>query len=374
MLKHTEVSLQGSCGNQYGQDEHGMPKHACIYVAGHRGLVGSAVVRQLQAHGYHNLRLPTSQALDLTDQRAVNAFFESERPAYVFLCAAKVGGIKANATQPADFIYQNLMIQTNVIHAAFKNNVQRLIFLGSSCIYPKLCPQPIQEKYLLTGPLEPTNRPYALAKISGIEMCWSYNRQFGTKFLTAMPTNLYGPNDNFDLQNSHVLPAIMRKMHAAKEAFEGDSSRSNAQAESCASGASVKLWGSGRARREFLHVDDLAQALLCLLNLPESSFASLCDSKEEPPILNVGCGQDLSIAELAALMAQIVGFSGRLEWDTSQPDGTPQKLLDISRLKALGWRPQISLEQGIADTYHLVKEKLSRLNQPLAGRTYKAAL
>ncbi|RMH22582.1 MAG: GDP-L-fucose synthase [Gammaproteobacteria bacterium] len=311
-----------------------MKKDSKIYVAGHRGLAGSAFVRALQRRGFTNLVLRTHQELDLTSQEAVSSFFASERPEHVFLCAAKVGGILANNTYPAEFIYQNLMIQSNVIHAAWKNGVDRLLFLGSSCIYPKVCPQPMRESYLLTGPLEPTNRPYALAKIAGIEMCWSYNRQYGTRYISVMPTNLYGPGDNFDLQNSHVLPALIRKMHEAK-----------------VSGAeSVTVWGTGKPRREFLHSDDLAEAGVYLMTLEEGDYTALL-TEDEPPLFNIGCGSDVSIRELAELVRKVVGFAGELVWDTEKPDGTQQKLLDISRISALGWSPSIDLETGITRAY-----------------------
>lgn len=306
-------------------------RDAKIYVAGHNGLVGSAVVRQLRSQGYRNLLLRTSQELDLRNGEHVKAFFQNERPQFVFLCAAKVGGILANNNYPASFIYDNLAIQNHVIEASRQVNVSRLLFLGSSCIYPRECPQPIREEYLLTGPLELTNRPYAMAKIAGIEMCWAFNRQYGTQYLCAMPTNLYGPGDNDDLNNSHVLPAILRKMREAKE-----------------SGEAVKLWGTGSVRREFLHSDDLARALVMLMNLSEGEYRSLLASKVAPPVINVGSGVDLTIRELAEMIADVVGFKGEIVWDTSKPDGTPRKLLDISRLRTLGWKPTIALREGIA--------------------------
>ena len=305
-----------------------------IYVAGHRGLVGSALVRQLEARGYRNLVTRSHAELDLTDQAAVRAFFATEKPDYVLLAAAKVGGIQANNTYPAEFIQQNLAIQTNVIHESWRHNVKRLLFLGSSCIYPRECPQPIKEEYLLTGPLEPTNRPYAIAKIAGVEMCHAYNRQYGTRYLAVMPTNLYGPNDNYDLNNSHVLPALIRKMHEAKQ--------SGAQ--------EVMVWGTGRPRREFLHSDDMADACLYLLEQPEEKLQSLF-SEQHPPLLNIGCGEDLTIRELAALVQEAVGFTGTLTFDTSKPDGTMRKLLDVSRLAGLGWRAQIRLEDGVRRAY-----------------------
>ncbi|GGN04519.1 GDP-L-fucose synthase [Thermus composti] len=301
-----------------------MDKGSKIYVAGHRGLVGSAILRKLRAEGYTNLVTRTRQELDLRDQAAVNRFFEEERPEYVFLAAAKVGGILANSTYPADFIRDNLLIQTHVIDAAYRYGVKKLLFLGSSCIYPKYAPQPLKEGYLLTGPLEPTNEPYAVAKIAGIKMCQAYRRQYGFNAISLMPTNLYGPGDNFDLTTSHVLPALIRKFHEAKE--EGRKE--------------VVVWGTGTPRREFLHVDDLADAALFLMEHYES---------EE--IINVGVGEDISIRELAELIARIVGFEGEIVYDTTKPDGTPRKLLDTSRLFALGWRPKIPLEEGIRQTY-----------------------
>lgn len=300
-----------------------MDRHAKIYVAGHRGMVGSAIVRRLTVDGYANLVLRTSQELDLREGSAVRSFFDAERPDYVFLAAAKVGGIWANATAPAQFIHDNLAIQTNVIHESYRHQVKKLLFLGSSCIYPRDCPQPIKEEYLLTGPLEPTNAPYAVAKISGITMCQSYNRQYGTNFICAMPTNLYGPADNFDLETAHVLPALMRKVHEAKE-----------------SGKKVVVWGSGTPRREFLHVDDLADACAFLMRRYDSS---------EP--INVGVGEDIAIRDLVVLIGRVVGFNGATEWDQTKPDGTPRKLLDVSRLSATGWKAQMSLNKGLQDTY-----------------------
>ena len=308
-----------------------MNKEAKIYIAGHRGLVGSALVRRLQAKGYSNLVMRTHAELDMTDQKAVRGFFASEKPEYVLLAAAKVGGIHANNTYPAEFIHQNLAIQTNVIHEAWRNNVQRLLFLGSSCIYPKDCPQPIKEEYLLTGPLEPTNRPYALAKIAGIEMC----------YMAAMPTNLYGPNDNYDLNNSHVLPALMRKMHEAKQ-----------------SGAKeVVVWGTGTPKREFLYSEDIADACLYLLEQPESKLQSLFND-ETPPLVNIGCGEDLSIRELAELVKSVVGYQGELAFDASKPDGTMRKLMDVSRLNQLGWTRKMQLADGVRISYKDMLEKL----------------
>ena len=301
-----------------------MDKGAKIYVAGHRGLVGSAIVRQLRQEGYQGLVLRTSAELDLRDQGATASFFREERPDYVFLAAAKVGGIVANSSYPADFIYDNLMIQNNVIHASYLNGVEKLLLLGSSCIYPRLAPQPISEDALLTGPLEPTNEPYAIAKIAGIKLCQSYNRQYGTRFICAMPTNLYGPNDNFDLTTSHVLPALLRKFHEAKLAGE----------------AEVTVWGSGTPYREFIHVDDVARASLFLMERYEGW---------EP--VNVGSGQELTIRELAQKIGQVVGFSGELRFDASKPDGTPRKLCDVGKINGLGWRHRIDLDEGLRDTY-----------------------
>jgi len=315
-----------------------MDKNAKIYVAGHRGLVGSAIVRGLEAEGYLNLVLRTSKELDLRNQAAVSEFFASEKPEYVFLAAAKVGGIVANNTYPAEFIYNNLMIQNNVIHNAYLAGVQRLLFLGSTCIYPKLAPQPMKEEYLLTGPLEPTNDAYAVAKIAGITMCRSYNRQYGTRYLAAMPTNLYGPGDNFDLEKSHVLPALIRKFHEAKVSGE----------------QTVTAWGSGSPYREFLHVDDLADACLFLMNLPENKFGSLLAPSPQSPapaLINVGSGEEVTIRELALLIKDVVGFTGELIFDTTKPDGTPRKLCDVGKLHAMGWRHRIRLEEGISSTY-----------------------
>ncbi len=311
-----------------------MQPNSKIYVAGHRGLVGSALVRALQDKRYHNLLTRTHAELDLTDAAAVRDFFAQEKPDYVLLAAAKVGGIHANNTYPAEFIRDNLAIQTNVIHEAWRNGVQNLLFLGSSCIYPKNCPQPIQEAYLLTGPLEPTNSPYALAKIAGIEMCHAYNRQYGTRYVAAMPTNLYGPNDNYDLNNSHVLPALIRKIHEAKQADAPE----------------VVVWGTGQPRREFLHSDDMAAACLYLLEQPEARLQSLF-SDTAPPLVNIGCGEDLTIRELATLICDIVGYQGQLVFDTSKPDGTLRKLQDVSRMRQLGWQASISLRDGIAAVY-----------------------
>jgi GDP-L-fucose synthase len=315
-----------------------MQRDAHVFIAGHRGLVGSAICRQLTTAGYDRLLLRTSRELDLTERNAVGEFFRNERPEYVVLAAAKVGGIHANNTYPVDFIRDNLLIQSNVIDASYEFGVKRLLFLGSSCIYPKLCPQPIREEYLLTGPLEPTNRPYAVAKIAGIEQCWAYNRQYGTKFLAAMPTNLYGPEDNFDLANSHVLPALLRKVAAAKT-----------------TGASqVEVWGTGTPRREFLYSDDLAEACIFLLQLSEEKFETLL-WQDSPPLINIGMGEDISIRELAELICRLLEYKGELTYNTAQPDGTPQKLLDVSRIRELGWSAKTSLEEGIRRTYAAAK-------------------
>lgn len=305
-----------------------------IYVAGHRGLAGSALVRRLQSKGYRNLITRTHSELDLINQGAVREFMQRERPEVVFLAAAKVGGIMANSTYPADFIFQNLAIQTNVIQEAHEAGVRRLLFLGSSCIYPRDCPQPIKEEYLLTGPLEPSNRPYAIAKIAGIEMCWSFNRQYDTRYVCAMPTNLYGPGDNYDLQTSHVLPALIRKFHEAKRRDED----------------SVTVWGTGTPRREFLHSDDMADACIHLMELPEGQLEkSLSDSR--PPLVNVGCGEDATIAEVASLIGSSVGGRAKIVYDRSKPDGTPQKLLDIGLIRSLGWQPRIPLPEGLRSAY-----------------------
>ncbi len=318
-----------------------LQRDARIYVAGHRGLVGSAIVRRLQAAGHGRVLMRTHAELDLTDAAATQAFFETERPDHVFLAAAKVGGIVANNSFPAEFIRDNLAIQTNVIHSAWRCGVQRLLFLGSSCIYPKLAPQPMRESHLLTGPLEPTNRPYALAKIAGIEMCWSYNRQYGTRFLAAMPTNLYGPGDNYHPTHSHVIPALLRKFHEAR--------RSGAD--------TVTVWGTGTPRREFLYSDDMADACVFLMNLPDARYDALLGSDEgvsgrfEPPLMNIGVGHDVSIAELAARVARVVGFAGRIVYDPSKPDGTPRKLMDVSRLNGAGWMARTSLEDGLRSAY-----------------------
>ena len=312
-----------------------MDKQAKIYVAGHRGLVGSAIMRVLEKKGYTNIVFRTHAELDLTDTQSVKQFFEAENPEYVFFAAAKVGGIQANNTYPADFIRENINIQQNLIHQAYLNKVNRLLFLGSSCIYPKDCPQPIKEEYLLTGPLEPTNRPYALAKIAGIEMCWAYNRQYGTKYLAAMPTNLYGQNDNYNLQNSHVLPALIRKFHEAKVQNK----------------PYVEAWGTGKPRREFLYSDDMADACLFLMNLPEAKYNQLVQSEHKAPLINVGCGEDITIKELTELVKKVTDYSSDIKWDVTKPDGTMRKLMDVEKLKSLGWSYQTGLEQGIAQAY-----------------------
>jgi GDP-L-fucose synthase len=314
---------------------NGMPTNARIFVAGHNGMVGSAIVRRLKTEGYTNLLRRSSAELDLRDQAAVAEFFASERPDYVFLAAARVGGIIANSTRKGEFIYDNLMIQANVIHNACITGVERLLFLGSTCIYPKMSPQPIKEEYLLTGALEPTNDAYAIAKIAGIAQCRSYNDQYGSRFLSAMPNNLYGPHDNFDLTNSHVLPALIRKFH-----------------EASVNGAdSVTVWGSGSPLREFMHVDDLAAASLFLMNLPDDTYSDLITCQAAPALINVGSGEEISIAALAGMIKGIVGFEGEIVFDTSKPDGTPRKLADSSRLHALGWRHRINLEEGVRDAY-----------------------
>ncbi len=314
-----------------------MEREAKIYIAGHRGLAGSAILRKLESAGYKNFLFKTHKELDLTNQSAVDKFFGEHRPDYVFLAAAKVGGILANSTYPADFIYQNLAIETNVIHSAYKYGVKKLLFLGSSCIYPKLAPQPLKEEYLLSGYLEPTNQSYAIAKIAGIMMCNSYNSQYGTNFISVMPTNLYGPNDNFNLETSHVIPALVRKFVEAKE---------NGR-------RTVTVWGTGNVKREFLHCDDFADACLFLMQK--------YDAKDVQPFINIGSGVDITIKELAYLIAEIVGFDGEILFDTSKPDGTPQKLLDVSRLEKLGWRYRISLEEGLRNTIKWFSENRSRL-------------
>jgi len=315
-----------------------MDKNAKIYIAGHRGLVGSGLMRNLRAKGYSNFLTRTHAELDLTDQAAVEEFFATEKPDYVFLAAAKVGGIHANNTYPAEFIRDNLAIQTNIIHAAYKNQVKRLLFLGSSCIYPKLAPQPMKEEHLLTSELEPTNRPYALAKIAGIEMCWAYNRQYKTQYLAVMPTNLYGPGDNYHPENSHVIPALIRRFHEAKV--------SNAP--------SVTVWGTGTPRREFLYSEDMADACVYLMNLPDEKFVPLLGQDRNdglPPLMNIGVGHDLTIRELAETVAAAVGYQGTLEFDTSKPDGTPRKLMDVGRVNAMGWKATTDMRRGLTIAY-----------------------
>jgi GDP-L-fucose synthase len=315
-----------------------MNPKAKIYIAGHRGLVGSALMRTLRAKGYENLLTLTHAELDLTDQAAVRDFFQRERPEYVFLAAAKVGGIHANDTYPAEFIRDNLAIQTNVIHEAWRAGVKRLLFLGSSCIYPRDCPQPIKEEYLLTGPLEPTNRPYAMAKIAGIEMCWAYNRQYKTQFLAVMPTNLYGPDDNYHPENSHVIPALIRRFHEAK----------------ISGSPTVTVWGTGTPRREFLYSDDMADACVFLMNLQDEDFVPLLAqdrSHGTPPLVNIGVGEDLTIRALADTIARVVGYQGEIVFDPAKPDGTPRKLLDVSRLSALGRKAATDFETGLRLAY-----------------------
>lgn len=311
-----------------------MPLDAPLFVAGHRGMVGSSIVKQLEALGYRNIFKRTHSELDLTNQEATEAFFSKHKPQYVFLAAAKVGGIHANNVYRGDFIYQNLMVQANVIHAAYQHKVDRLLFLGSSCIYPRDCPQPMKENYLLTGPLEQTNQPYALAKIAGIEMCWSYNRQYGTHYLAAMPTNLYGPGDNYHLENSHVIPALIRKAHEAK--IKGASE--------------MVVWGTGTPRREFLFSEDMANACVHLMNLPTEHYARLL-ADDTPPLINIGVGEDVSIKELAETVCSVVGFNGKLVFDASKPDGTPRKLLDVNKLKTMGWQAMTDFEEGLRIAY-----------------------
>jgi GDP-L-fucose synthase len=313
-----------------------MKNDSKIYVAGHRGLVGSAIVRMLNEKGYNNLVFRTSKELDLRDKFAVDTFFAEEKPEFVFLAAAKVGGIVANNEYPADFIRDNLLIQTNIIDAAYRNNVEKLLFLGSTCIYPKMAPQPLKEEYLLTGLLEQTNEPYAIAKIAGIKMCESYNRQYGTQYISVMPTNLYGENDNFDLHTSHVLPALIRKFHEAKE--------NNAP--------SVEVWGTGSPKREFLYADDLADASIYLMN----NYAG-------NEIVNIGVGEDIAIKELAGKVKEVVGFTGEIKFDTSKPDGTPRKLVDVTKLNSLGWKASISLDEGLKKAYNwFLENELTKVN------------
>lgn len=320
-----------------------MNKDSKIYVAGHNGMVGSALVRKLQGEGYDNLVLRTSDELNLTEQPAVASFFDKEKPEYVFLAAAKVGGIEANNIYRAQFLYENLMIQNNVIHQSYIHGVKKLLFLASSCIYPKLAPQPLKEEYLLTGALEPTNEPYAIAKIAGVKMCENYNLQYGCNFISVMPTNLYGPNDNYDLETAHVLPALLRKFHEAKIGYEktGHSEPVDACSEPASpAGRPVELWGSGEPRREFLHVDDLAGACYHLMQTYKGNVS-----------VNIGTGKDISIKELAFLIRKIVGYKGEISWNASKPDGTPRKLLDVSLIHKLGWEHRIKLEEGIRQVY-----------------------
>jgi len=311
-----------------------MDKKSKIYLAGHRGLVGSAIKRKLESKGYSNLIFRTHGELDLTNQQAVNEFFEREKPEYVFLAAAKVGGILANNTYPAEFIYENLMIEANIIHASYRNGVKKLLFLGSSCIYPKLAPQPLKEEYLLTGPLEETNEAYAIAKIAGIRLCKHYNQQYGTNFISVMPTNLYGPNDNFDLETSHVMPALIRKFHEAKVKNEPE----------------VVIWGTGKPLREFMHVDDMADACVYLMEKYNTDGIG--------EFVNIGVGKDITIGELSEVIKEIVGFEGTVRKDLSKPDGTPQKLLDITKLSSLGWKAKISLRDGIEQTYEWYQSQI----------------
>lgn len=323
-----------------------MNKDDKIYVAGHHGMVGSALVRRLTKDGYMNIITRTHQELDLTDQYAVQRFFSHEKPDYVFLAAAKVGGIHANNSYPAEFIHINLAIQTNVIHQSYLSGVKRLLFLGSSCIYPRDCPQPIKEEYLLTGPLEPTNRPYAIAKIAGIEMCWSYNRQYGTRYLAVMPTNLYGPGDNFDAENSHVIPGLIRRFHEAKI---------NNQKE-------VIVWGTGKPRREFLHCDDMADACVFLMSLRGKQYDELTVSNLEPPLINIGSGKDIRISELVELIKNISGYDNMIVFNDNYPDGTYRKLLDISKVGRLGWQSSISLNDGVHCVYQYYSDNYKCLN------------
>lgn len=312
-----------------------MDRSAKIYVAGHRGLVGSAIVRALEASGFKNLLLRSRAELDLLDLAAVRRFFAKERPEYVFVAAARVGGIAANNTFPAEFIHENTLIAAHLIDESWRNKARRVMYLGSSCIYPRDCPQPIRESYMLTGPLEPTNRAYAVAKIAGVEMCWSYNREYGTQFLAAMPTNLYGPGDRYDLQGSHVIPALIRKCHEAKLAGAKD----------------VVIWGSGSPLREFLYSEDAAEALVHLMGLSDADFRRACGDAEHPPLVNVGSGVELTIRELAEKVRDAVGFKGGLAFDSSKPDGTPRKLLDVSRIASLGWKSTTPLETGLRQAY-----------------------
>lgn len=348
-----------------------MDLNSKIYVAGHRGLVGSALVKNLESKGYKQILKRTHKELDLTDATAVASFFEQEKPEYVFLAAAKVGGIHANNTYPAEFIHDNLVIQNNVIHQSYLNGVKRLLFLGSSCIYPKNAPQPLKEEYLLTGPLEETNRPYALAKIAGIEMCWSYNRQYGSQYIAAMPTNLYGPGDNYDLNNSHVLPALLRKFHLAKLAEKGDKLAieqdekkyglipepfRGALFKSCASRVApdINVWGTGEPKREFMYNEDMADACVYIMNLPDKKFDELLGKERNhgiAPVINVGTGEDISIAELAETISDLTGSTTNIAYDASKPDGTPRKLMSVERLTGLGWFPDNDFKSRLVETY-----------------------
>jgi len=386
--------MDGKSSTIYNSSTAGniLSPNCCLYVAGHKGMVGSAIVRRLQAAGHTNLITRTRTEVDLTDQQAVSNLFADEHIDAVILAAAKVGGIHANNTYPAEFIYQNIMIQTNIVHAAYISGVKRLLFLGSSCIYPKHAPQPLHEDYLLSGYLEPTNEPYAIAKIAGIKLCEAYNRQYGTRFRSVMPTNLYGPNDNFDLETSHVLPAMIRKFHLAKLAVEGDwegiqndeahfgripddirasltSLSQMTSDDSSSAPPAVRLWGSGNARREFLHVDDLADACIILLDLSDEQYEAATAANEASEQMearefanvshiNIGSGSDAMIRELAEMVKEVVAYRGDIFWDRSKPDGTPRKLLDTKRLSALGWKPAIDLREGIQRTYTWYLEQI----------------
>lgn len=368
-----------------------MKKNSKIYVAGHTGLVGSAILRGLRSEGHNTIIVRTRQELDLENQAAVEEFFNKEKPEYVFLAAAKVGGILANNNYPADFIYKNLIIEANVIHNAYKTGVKRMLFLGSSCIYPKFAPQPMREEYLLTGPLEPTNEPYAVAKIAGIKLCQAYNRQYDTKFLSVMPTNVYGPNDNYNLENSHVIPAMIRKFHLAKLAARGEwekiqkdevvygkipedvasdlkaLSGTSKDPETCPSpvGKGVfRLWGTGSPRRELLYVDDLADACIFMMCLEDTVFSRLLEN-DKTPLVNIGCGEDHTIEELANQVARIVGYTGDIAWDHEKPDGTPRKLLDIDRIKNLSWQQKVSLDQGIELAYKSYLAKYPQMDDTI---------
>ena len=322
-----------------------------IYIAGHCGLVGSALLRKLQAQGYKNIVTRTHSELDLTNRIATEAFFVAEKPDFVFLAAAKVGGILANNIYPADFISINLAIQNNVIQAAYRHNVQRLLFLGSSCIYPRDCAQPIKEEYFLSGPLEATNRSYAIAKIAGIEQCWSYNRQYGTQFLAVMPTNIYGRGDHYDLVNTHVIPALIRKCHEAKACGNDE----------------VVIWGTGTAKREFLYSDDLADASVFIMCLSDESFGLIISPQSVvPPIINIGCGEDLTIQQLAEIVKKVVGFQGKITFDQSKPDGTPRKLLNCEKINKLGWVPKIGLQEGIAKSYKDFLQQLVPISEEIS--------